>query len=170
MYKRQAYGARPDRSIQTGVAAAPGAGAGTPSPVPATNGAINLDTGILDAGQVNLILKAMPVDVSFVNEYDEVAYYSDGPHRVFPRSPAVIGRKVQFCHPPKSVATVQKILDDFRAGVRSEAEFWLQLHGRFIYIRYQALRDADGRYRGCLEASQDLTALRALEGEKRLID
>lgn len=141
-----------------------------PAPEEPAGGLINLDTGRLQPDQINLILKNLAVDVSFVDENDTVAYYSDGPHRIFPRSPSVIGRKVQFCHPPKSVHTVQKILDDFRSGARGEADFWLELHGKFIYIRYTALRDADGTYRGCLEASQDLTALRALEGEKRLME
>jgi DUF438 domain-containing protein len=105
-----------------------------------------------------------------VNEHDEVAYYSASPERIFPRSPGVIGRKVQNCHPPKSMDSVQKILDAFRAGKKDMADFWIQMQGKFILIRYFAVRDADGKYRGCLEVSQDVTSIRKLEGQKRLLD
>jgi DUF438 domain-containing protein len=133
-------------------------------------GSLNLDTGQLTAEQVNLMLTHIPVDISFVNEHDEVAYYSASPERIFPRSPGVIGRKVQNCHPPKSMGSVQKILDAFRAGEKDVADFWIQMQGKFILIRYFAVRDAGGTYRGCLEVSQDITAIRKLEGQKRLLD
>jgi uncharacterized protein len=133
-------------------------------------GSLNLDTGQLTPEQVNLMLTHIPVDISFVNEHDEVAYYSASPERIFPRSPGVIGRKVQNCHPPKSMGSVQKILDAFRAGEKDVADFWIQMQGKFILIRYFAVRDAGGTYRGCLEVSQDVTAIRKLEGQKRLLD
>ncbi len=131
---------------------------------------LKLLTGKLSVDQVNLIFTHLPVDLSFVDENDTVRFYSEGPHRIFPRSPAVIGRKVQMCHPPKSVHIVQEILDAFRAGTRDVAEFWIQLHGRFIHIRYFAVHDKTGAYRGCLEVSQDVTEIRKLDGEKRLLD
>lgn len=132
-------------------------------------GSLNLDTGQLTAEQVNLILTHLPVDVSFVNENDEVAYYSATPERIFPRSAGVIGRKVQNCHPPKSVGTVEKILTSFKDGSRSSAEFWIRMRGKVIHIRYFAVRDQAGKYRGCLEVSQDITHIQKLTGEKRLM-
>ncbi len=133
-------------------------------------GALGLDTGRMTLEQINLVLTHLPVDLTFVDEDDRVAYYSEGPERIFPRSPAIIGREVRNCHPPKSVHLVNKILDAFKSGSRDTAEFWIELGGKFIYIRYFAVRDARGYYRGCLEVSQDLTALRKLEGQKRLLD
>ena len=133
-------------------------------------GSLNLDTGQLTPDQVNLMLTHLPIDISFVNENDEVAYYSATPERIFPRSPGVIGRKVQNCHPPRSMATVQKILDEFRAGNKNSAEFWIQMKGRFLLIKYFAVRDTAGAYRGCLEVSQDVTEIRKLEGQQRLLD
>ncbi len=133
-------------------------------------GSLNLDTGQLTAEQVNLILTHLPVDLSFVNENDEVAYYSAGPERIFPRSPGVIGRKVQNCHPPKSVGMVEKILAAFKDGTRNVAEFWIQMQGKVIHIRYFAVRDQAGTYRGCLEVSQDVTQIQKLTGNKRLLD
>ena len=147
-----------------------GPGVGPPTDEQVQFGGIPLDTGELAADQINLLLKGLPVDVTFVDETDTVRYYSAGAERIFPRSPAVIGRKVQNCHPPDSVHMVNRILDAFRAGERHVAEFWIGLRGRFIHIRYFALRDGQGRYRGCLEVSQDVTAIRELRGERRLLD
>jgi len=133
-------------------------------------GSLNLDTGLLTADQVNLILTHLPIDISFVNENDEVAYYSATPDRIFPRSPGVIGRKVQNCHPPKSVDMVEKILSSFKAGTKDAAEFWIQMQGKVIHIRYFAVRDLSGTYRGCLEVSQNITHIQKLVGNKRLLD
>jgi DUF438 domain-containing protein len=77
---------------------------------------------------------------------------------------------VQYCHPPQSVHVVQKIIDDFKAGVKDVAEFWIQSQGLFVHIRYFALRDEAGQYKGVIEVSQNVTGIRALEGEKRLMD
>jgi hypothetical protein len=133
-------------------------------------GTIRLDTGQMTIEQVNMMLKHMPLDISFVDENDEVRYYSATKDRIFPRSPGVIGRKVQNCHPPKSFSMVQKILDEFRAGRRHKADFWIQMKGRFLLIQYFAVRDEKGTYRGTLEVSQDVTDIRQLEGQKRLLD
>jgi len=148
----------------------PATGSFEPALLAEKEGSLNLDTGQLTVEQVNLIMTHLPVDISFVNENDEVAYYSASPERIFPRSPGVIGRKVQNCHPPKSVGAVEKILTEFKAGTKSVADFWIQVQGKFILIRYFAVRDAAGRYRGCLEVSQDATGIRKLEGQKRLLD
>jgi len=134
------------------------------------DGLLGLKTGRMTLDQVNLMLTHLPVDLTFVDANDRVAFYSEGPARIFPRSPAVIGREVRNCHPPKSVHIVNKILDAFKSGDEDTAAFWIQLGGRFIYIRYFAVRDDTGYYRGTLEVSQDLTEIRKLEGESRLLD
>jgi hypothetical protein len=131
---------------------------------------LELQTGTMSMEQVDLMLTHLPVDISFVDENDKVAYYSDCPDRTFPRSPAVIGRAVQNCHPPDSVDTVNKILKAFRNGDQRTADFWITLGGKFIFIQYFAMFDKQGKYRGCLEVSQDVTKIRELSGEKRLLD
>jgi DUF438 domain-containing protein len=143
-----------------------------PAPVAAASsaGLLDLGTGALSPQVVDLLFRHLPLDLSFVDENDVVRYYSECKDRIFPRTPAAIGRTVQNCHPPKSVATVNRILESFRAGSKDVAEFWMNLGGRFIHIRYFAVRDSANAYRGCLEVVQDLTALRALEGERRLLD
>lgn len=136
----------------------------------APEGLIPLNIGALSAEQISMMLTALPVDITFVDENDTVRFFSQTRERIFPRSPAIIGRKVQNCHPPQSMGRVQRILDDFRAGVRNVAEFWIEMHGMFIHIRYFALRDAAGTYRGTLEVTQNIAPLRALEGERRLLN
>ncbi|NVM46182.1 MAG: DUF438 domain-containing protein [Candidatus Lokiarchaeota archaeon] len=132
-------------------------------------GALNLDIGKLNIDQINIMLKTLPVDLTFVNENDEVAYYSDAEDRIFPRSRGIIGRKVQKCHPPKSVDVVEDILEKFKSGEKKVAEFWIQAEGAFIMIRYFAMHDDDGKYVGTLEVSQELSRLRSVEGERRLV-
>jgi DUF438 domain-containing protein len=132
-------------------------------------GKIRLPTGTLGVKELEAILNALPIDATFVDADDRVRYFTHGRERVFARSRAILGRKVQFCHPPSSVDTVDRILSAFRAGTQDRAAFWLQLRGRFVHIEYVALRDAAGAYLGCLEVTQDLTEKRALTGQQRLL-
>ena len=131
---------------------------------------LHLDTGTLTVQEVSRVLTHLPVDITYVDKDDTVRFFSQTKERVFPRSPAIIGRKVQKCHPPASVHRVQRIVDDFRAGRRDVAEFWIQMQGKFVHIRYFAVRDEDGEYQGTLEVTQDVTHIRSLEGERRLLD
>lgn len=131
---------------------------------------IPLNTGVLTQDQIDMMLKTLPVDITFVDENDEVRYFSQTPDRLFPRTPAIIGRAVQNCHPASSVHTVQKILDDFRSGKRKVAEFWIRMGEIFVYIRYFAMFDEAGNYRGTLEVSQEISHIQSLQGERRLLD
>ena len=135
----------------------------------ASNESLIFPTGALTPEQIRDLFAALPVDLTFVDADDRVRYFSEGPDRVFARSKAILGRKVQHCHPPKSVHIVEQILADFKAGRQDVAEFWIPLHGHFIHIRYFAVRAPEGRYLGTLEVTQDLTRLRQLEGERRLL-
>ncbi|SDL34549.1 hypothetical protein SAMN04488034_103263 [Salinimicrobium catena] len=128
------------------------------------------DEGYMTVEQVNLLLKTMPLDLTYVDENDKVIFYNRGEERVFPRSAGIIGREVKFCHPPKSVGTVLRILEEFRKGTKNESSFWINYKGRLIYIRYFAVRDKEKKYRGVIEMSQDITDIKNIEGEKRLLD
>lgn len=135
-----------------------------------TDELLKLDEGYLSNEQINLLLRFMPVDLTYVDENDRVVFYNRGEERVFPRSAGIIGREVKFCHPPKSLDIVLTILKEFKAGTKSEAEFWITFKGRFIHIRYFALRDKNNIYKGVIEMSQDVTEIKKLSGEKRLLD
>jgi len=134
-----------------------------------SGGLVRLDCGRLEPEVLNAVLKHLPVDMTFVGPDDRVAYFSQTEERIFPRSEGIIGREVSNCHPPKSVHMVEDILTRFKSGERDTAEFWIELGGRFIHIRYFAVR-RDEKYLGCLEVSQDVTAIRALKGQRRLLD
>ncbi len=131
---------------------------------------VSMPTGTLQLEQLIAIFSTLPVDLTFVDADDRVAFFSEGPKRVFARSRAIIGRKVQNCHPPRSVEVVDRILSDFREGKQNVAEFWIQFTGRFVHIRYFAVRGEDGRYLGTLEVTQDVGSIRALEGQRRLLE
>ena len=131
---------------------------------------IDLITGNPTAKQLIQIFNNLPVDITLVDDQDQVVYFNTPSHRIFPRTKSVVGRTVQNCHPPKSVHIVQQILDTFRAKERDSAEFRITIGGRYVRIFYQAIYDEQGDYVGTLEVSQDITELRNLEGEKRLLD
>jgi len=119
---------------------------------------------------IEAMLDAMPVEISFVDENDEVRYFNKNGDRIFPRPRGIIGRKVQQCHPQKSVHIVNKLLEDFRAKKRRVAPFWIDLKGRKILIRYFPVWNKEGNYKGCLEVTQDITDIQKITGEKRLLD
>lgn len=123
----------------------------------------------LSKPQLEAILESLPVDITFIDSDDTVRYYNRDGRRIFARTPAVIGRKVQNCHPPKSLPAVNQILSELKSGKRNVAEFWIQMKGHMISIRYFPVRDPGGKYLGCLEVSQDITDIKKLEGERRLL-
>ena len=129
---------------------------------------ISLPTGKLRLKELMSILNTLPVDITFVDNEDKVRYFSDSKERIFLRTKSVIGIKVQNCHPPQSLEAVEKILKSFKEGKKDTVDFWINQEGKFVYIRYFAVRDEGGSYLGTLEVSQDLTEIKKLEGEKRL--
>lgn len=131
---------------------------------------VSFPTGGLNLKELLWLLNTLPVDITFVDKDDKVRYFSEGKERIFSRTRAVIGREVQNCHPPQSADVVEKILKSFKEGIKDIYDFWINLGGKFIYIRYFAVRDKEGKYLGTLEVTQDLTELKKLEGEKRLVD
>jgi len=132
--------------------------------------AAHYDEGYMTVEQANLLFKTLPIDLTYVDENDKVIFYNRGEERVFPRSAGIIGREVRFCHPPKSVDTVLKILEAFRKGEQNEASFWINYKDRLIYIRYFAVRNSEKEYKGVIEMSQDITDIKQVDGEKRLLE
>ncbi|MDD4324791.1 MAG: PAS domain-containing protein [Eubacteriales bacterium] len=136
----------------------------------AAEGQFSSLTGSMNFEQLNLVLNNLPVDFTVVDENDRVLYFNNPPDRIFPRSPAIVGREVKNCHPPNSLDKVEEIIDAFCEGRKSHARFWIEAKGRKLLIEYFALRDPDGKYRGVLEVSQDITELQSLEGSRRLAE
>ena len=137
---------------------------------PTPESVLQFETGSLSKEEIEAILNSLPVDISFVDANDAVKYFNKAEKRIFVRTKAVIGRKVQLCHPQKSVHIVNKILETFKNGKKDVAEFWITMNNRLIHIRYFAVRDKNGKYLGTLEVTQDLTDLKKIEGQNRLLD
>ncbi|MCX6802886.1 MAG: PAS domain-containing protein [Candidatus Diapherotrites archaeon] len=126
-------------------------------------------TGNIQKKCLEPLFDALPVEMSFIDAKDSVQYFNKEGARIFPRNKAVIGMKVQNCHPQKSLGKVQAILDGFRKGILDKAEFWIDLKGKKILVRYFPVRDKKGKYLGTLEATQDITEIQKISGEKRLL-
>lgn len=133
------------------------------------DGFVRFNTGILSVQQLELIMNHLPVDLTFIDENDIVRYFSHGPERIFARTKAVIGRSVQNCHPPQSVHVVEELLRDFKSGAKDIEDFWIPVRDKFVYIRYFAIRDEHGAYKGTLEFTQNIAPIRELEGQKRIM-
>ena len=137
------------------------------TPAPQTQ---QFETGSLTKEQLDGLLNTLPVDITFVDADDTVRYFNKPENRIFMRPKAVLGRKVHMCHPPKSLHVVSKIVESFKNGKNDVAEFWINLNNRLVHIRFFAVRDADGKYLGTMEVVQDLTEIKKIEGERRLLD
>ncbi len=131
---------------------------------------LQFDAGSLSKDEVEAILDTIPVDISFIDANDVVKYFNKADKRIFVRTKAVIGRKVQLCHPQKSVHIVNRIVEAFKTGKKNSAEFWISMNDRLIHIRYFAVRERNGKYLGTIEVTQDLTDLKKIEGQRRLLD
>lgn len=132
-------------------------------------GVIQLETGILELNQLELMMNHLPIDITFIDENDVVRYFSHGKERIFHRTKTIIGRTVQNCHPPQSAHIVNALLDDFKSGKKESEDFWIQFRDKYVYIRYFAVRDKDGTYKGTVEFTQNIQPIQEISGEKRLM-
>ena len=131
---------------------------------------VQFDFGALTQTILNPLLNTLPIEITFIDHTDTVRYFNNPPKMIFLRTKGVIGMKVQNCHPAKSLDTVNKITESFKSNKKNAAEFWINSHGRMIFIRFFAVRDAEGKYLGTVEVVQDVTEIQALKGERRLLD
>lgn len=141
---------------------------GSQEDIISVDGDIRMSMGHLSTIEVNAILNTLPFDMTFVDANDRVKYVSQGKERIFDRPASVIGRPVHLCHPPQSVHVVMSIVEDLRSGKKDHEDFWINFRGKFVYIRYYAVRSENGEYLGCIEVTQEISEIRSLEGEKRL--
>ena len=137
---------------------------------PTPESTLQFDTGTLTKTQLNSIFTTLPVDVTFIDADDTVRYFNMPKKRVFVRPKTVLGKKVHNCHPQKSLHIVNKIVESFKNGEKNVAEFWITLNSRLVHIRFFAVRDANGKYLGTIEVVQDITEIKKLQGERRLLD
>lgn len=136
--------------------------------ITAINGEVEFEAGHLTSEEINAMLNTIPFDLTFVDTNNKVKYFTSGKERIFMRPKTIIGRDVSMCHPPQSVKVVEGIIDDFRNNKKDHEDFWIRLKDSFVYIRYFAVRNAEGKYLGTLEVTQNIKPITELEGEKRL--
>lgn len=135
-----------------------------------TEDAIRVNSGSFSIKELETIFRTLPIDITFVDKDDKVKFFSHGTKKVFDRNRSIIGRDVRLCHPPGSVHIVEQIIDDFKSGKENKAAFWISsFMGQFVYIEYTALRGTDNEYLGVMEVTQNITELRSLEGDQRLL-
>ena len=134
------------------------------------DGEVKFDAGSLLPVEINAILNTVPLDMTFVDKDGHVKYFTQGKERIFDRPHTVLGRHVSMCHPPQSVHVVEDIVNSFIDGSKDNEDFYINMGNKFVYIRYFAVRDKEQNYLGTLEVSQDIKPIRALEGEKRLVE
>ena len=154
-------------AADAGAAADADIAAGTEAATIPDDAKVRLSTGEFTIAQLEAVFATIPLDLTFVDADDKTRFFSHGDTRVFPRPKSCLGRDVYACHPPKSQPMVHKVFEDFRSGARDSYEFWIHRKGRFILIRYFAVRAADGTYLGALETTQDITDIHELEGDNR---
>lgn len=137
----------------------------TPEEPEPTRQHIALPTGSFDATQLEAVLDALPLDVTFVDASDTMRFFSHGNTSAFPRSRDDLGLSVASSYPPEHQSLVRKILAEFRAGERNQYEFWTHHNAQYLFVRFVALRDEKGTYLGALETTQDIAPLQHISGE-----
>lgn len=130
---------------------------------------IRFDAGVLTAEEANAMLNTLPLDITFVDKEGVVKYFTQGKERIFPRPLTVLGREVKNCHPPASVHIVEQIVVELKSGVKDHEDFWINMNGMYVYIRYYAVRNAQGEFLGVMEVTQDIKPIQEITGEKRLV-
>jgi len=134
------------------------------------NGLVELGSGAMRPDQIKMVFNHLPVDITYVDEYNKVQYYSTPKHRIFPRTNAIIGRDVSNWPSPRFRSVVEKIVEAFKKGEKNQASFWIHMGPHFVLIQYFAVRDEAGVFRGVVEVSQEISEIIKLEGDKRLLD
>ena len=138
--------------------------------VPSPTGFMQFENGNLTKEQLDSLLNTLPIEVTFIDDNDTVCYFNKPEKIIFLRTKVIIGRKVQNCHPAQSLGTVNKIVESFKSGRKSSAEFWIDMNGRRVHVRFFAVRGPNGKYLGTVEVVQDITDIQMLKGEKRLLN
>jgi DUF438 domain-containing protein len=122
----------------------------------------------------DVILETLPFEITVLDENDRIVWWNTRRPRIFERADEILGRDVRSCHNEKSVAMIDRLLREMKAGERERARFWYNRIAeglpQKLVVDYIAIRDGGGRYIGCVETLQDVAPFRFIEGEKRELD
>ncbi len=129
---------------------------------------IRLPSGYFTNEELRAVLNTLPCGLTFVNKNNEIQYYSEAPHRVFPRDRSALGKNIETTSPERDLVDVDEFFEPFRKGKKNIETFWVQRGGRLILLRVIAVYSVVGEYLGVIELSEDITDLRRLGGERKL--
>jgi hypothetical protein len=130
----------------------------------------------MDNAVLAAMIESLPMEITVIDANDEVVGWNKHDTRLFRRPMTAMGLNFRECHPEKSLAAVERIVDEMRRGERNTARFWIDLpvpgdaDPHKILIEFFALRGPAGEYLGCMECTQDVQHIRRLQGQKRLLD
>ncbi len=131
-------------------------------------------SGNLSPALAEAILETLPLEMTLIDENDRIVWWNTRRERVFPRPEEIRGRDVRSCHNAESNRMIDRLLREMKAGERETARFWYNRikEGLLqkLVVDYIAIRDAEGRYLGCIETLQDVAPFRFIEGERRKLD
>jgi DUF438 domain-containing protein len=124
------------------------------------SGDLNLETGFINLDELKSLIKSLPLEVTFADVNDRVRFFSEGKfHKGFARSKTILGRRVEYCHPPRLEAFIKKVLNELKSGAKDYEVFWTKMGDRIIRVMVVALRNDEGKYLGALEIVEDLTEI-----------
>ncbi|MEM2307640.1 MAG: DUF438 domain-containing protein [Sulfolobales archaeon] len=121
-------------------------------------GDLDLGTGFLDTEELRGLFRALPIEITFANRDDRVKFYSESMlSRGFDRARTIIGRRVEFCHPPRLELTVRKVIDSLKRGEAPYREFWTKSGDRILRVIIVPIKNDAGEIIGTAEVVEDLT-------------
>jgi DUF438 domain-containing protein len=125
---------------------------------------------------IQAMLEAIPIETTVIDAKDEVIGWNKHETRLFHRPMSSMGLNFRDCHPAESLAKVEQIVSEMRSGARDKARFWIDFEvaprepRHKILIEFYALRNAQGKYLGCMECTQDVQEIMELKNQKKLLD
>ena len=137
-----------------------------------SEGDLEFGTGFLSRDEVEAIFKRLPVEITYADANDRVTFFSESAFRGgFARTKTIIGRRLEYCHPPRLENFVKSVVNDLKSGKADFKEYWTKLGDRIIRVIVAAVKDEDGTYLGSLEMVEDLTEVvnNPEEVKKRII-
>ncbi|MEM3470595.1 MAG: DUF438 domain-containing protein [Thermoproteota archaeon] len=119
---------------------------------------IDLNTGFLNVDEIKAVFKSLPLEMTFADENDRIKFFTESMLRKgFARAKTIIGRRVEYCHPPRLESIVRKNIDDVKLGRAEYREYWTRSGGRIIRVLIVPVRNENKDYLGSLEIVEDLT-------------
>lgn len=122
------------------------------------SGDLTFKTGFLNFEELEGILKHLPVEVTFADGNDRIRFYTQNVfHKGFPRTKTIIGRRLEYCHPPRLEKYVKLNVEKLKSGEFDYREFWTRSGDRILRVLIVGVKSGSGEYLGTLEVVEDLT-------------